>query len=140
MKIGKAIKTVRKLAKAAVRESAAMSALATPAWSRAQNTVLKSVKSLLREFDEDLSARSEQTSLQHVAAAIAHRRTGTPVDPARALEDAVELAMRGVARQSRAARRDELSAVMIVRALAADIRAVQSSANAASAYRHLRIA
>jgi hypothetical protein len=140
MKIGKAIRTVRKLAKSAVRETAAMSALATPAWSRTQKTALKSVKALLRAFEDDLSARSERTSLQHAAATIAGRRIEAPLEPARALEYVAELAMHCVAQKSGSVRRDEISAVSIVRALAADIRALQGPSGAEAGYRGLRIA
>lgn len=142
MKIGKAIRTVRKLAKSSVREAGAMSALATPAWSRTQKSALKSVKVLLHAFDEDLAARSELTSLRFVAAAIACRAIETPVDPAHALEQVAELAMRRVVQRDRRASRDEISAVSIVRALAADIRALEAAplANAKAVHRPLQVA
>ncbi len=142
MKIGKAIRTVRKLAKSAVREAGTMSARATPAWSHTQKSALKSVKALLHAFDEDLAARSELTSLRQVAAAIACRTIEAPVEPSRALEHAAELAMHRVVQQARSARRDEISAVSIVRALAADIRAFQGSSRAGAerAFDRLRVA
>jgi hypothetical protein len=130
VKICKAIKLVRKLAKTALAEATPprVSDAVPPHASvsvHLPRQALKLVKALLVKFDDDLSARSETTSLRHVAAAIAGHESAMRLDPAGALEDVARLALsRGVETEC-ASREEVVSAVTIVRALADDIRAAR---------------
>jgi hypothetical protein len=111
MKICKAIKVCRKLAKTALPE-------ATPA-----RGALRAAKVLLDRFDSELAARSESTSIQHAAAAIAAGRARSST--AQSLEFLAEVAARYLTVRADAAKKDETSAVAIVRMLAWNIRAAR---------------
>jgi hypothetical protein len=110
MKICKAIKVCRKLAKSALPETAPRGALRT-------------AKALLQRFDDELEARSEATSIRQAALAIAAagrvRR-----EAAQELEYLAELAAQHLTVRPLNAKKDETSAVAIVRTLATTIRSV----------------
>jgi hypothetical protein len=112
MKIGKAIKVCRKLAKSALSDAAPD-----------RRDALRTAKALLDKFDDELAARSEATSIREAAIAIALagriRR-----EAARELEILAEVATRHLRLRPVGAKKDETSAVAIVRALASNIRAV----------------
>lgn len=114
MKICKAIKVCRKLAKAALPETAPRGALRT-------------AKALLQRFDDELEVRSEATSIRQAALAIAAagrvRR-----EAAQELEYLAELAAQYLTIRPANAKKDERSAVAIVRTLAISIRSVGSRA------------
>jgi hypothetical protein len=133
MKIRKAIKVCRKLAKSALSDTAP-----------AQRVALRAVKSLTDRFDAELHARSETTSLRQAAAAIASAGRGRS-DAACQLECVADLATGYLSARDAQAKRDETSAVAIVRALAWNIRAVgvstaRSAPRKALATRSLRLA
>lgn len=111
MKICKAIKLCRKLAKAAL-----------PNVAPERRVALRIAKTLLDRFDDELAARSESTSIRQAAVAIAAvgrvRR-----DAARELEFLAEAAARHLTVRAEGAKKDEVSAVAIVRMLAWNIRA-----------------
>jgi hypothetical protein len=115
MKICKAIKVCRKLVKAALPD-------AVPD----RRGALRAAKSLLERFDDELAARSESTSIRRAAAAIAAagrvRR-----EAARELEFLAETAAHHLAVRAEGAKKDETSAVAIVRILAWNIRAIATS-------------
>jgi hypothetical protein len=111
MKICKAIKTCRKLAKAAL-----------PDVAPARNGALRVAKTLLDRFDEELAARSEVTSIQQAAAAIAAAGRARR-NAAQELEVLADVAARYLTVRADGAKKDETSAVAIVRALAWNIRA-----------------
>jgi hypothetical protein len=113
MKICKAIKLCRKLAKAASPEAA-------PTRSGA----LRVAKTLLDRFDEELAARSESTSIQQAAAAIAAAGRARR-DAAQDLEFLAEAAARYLTVRADEAKKDETSAVAIVRMLAWNIRTLR---------------
>ena len=112
MKICKAIKTCRKLAKA------------LPDVAPTRSGALRVAKALLERFDDELAARSEMTSIRQAAAAIVSagriRR-----DAAQELEVLADVASRYLTARADGAKKDETSAVAIVRALAWNIRAVR---------------
>jgi hypothetical protein len=114
MKICKAIKVCRKLVKAALPDAAPD-----------RRGALRAAKALLERFDDELAARSESTSIRQAAAAIAAagrvRR-----EAARELELLAETAARHLTVRAEGAKKDEASAVAIVRMLAWNIRAVGS--------------
>jgi len=111
MKICKAIKVCRKLAKAALPESAPD-----------HRGALRVAKSLLERFDDELAARSEATSIRHAAAAIA--AAGRPRRAAGSeLDRLAELAAGYLSTRTGEAKKGEQSAVAIVRMLAWTIRA-----------------
>ena len=112
MKICKAIKVCRKLAKAALPEAAPT-----------RGGALRAAKALLDRFDEELAARSESTSIQQAAAAIAQGRARS--SNAQSLELLAEAAAQHLMVRADAAKKDETSAVAIVRMLAWNIRAVR---------------
>jgi hypothetical protein len=120
MKICKAIKTCRKLAKAAL-----------PDIAPTRGGVLRTAKALLDRFDDELAARSEVTSIRQAAAAIVAagrvRRNA-----AQELEVLADVAARYLTHRADA-KKDETSAVAIVRALAWNIRAVRPSRRARAA-------
>jgi hypothetical protein len=133
MKIRKAIKVCRKLAKAGLSDAAPT-----------QRNALRAVKSLTEKFEAELIVRSETTSLRQAAAAIAGvgrlRR-----DAAEQLERLADLALGSLSARDSQAKKDETSAVAIVRALAWNIRAVgarvvNTRPRAASAGKTLRLA
>ena len=115
MKICKAIKLCRKLAKAAL-----------PDVAPERRVALRVAKALLDRFDEPLAARSESTSIRQAAVAIAAvarlRR-----EAARELDFLAEAAARHLTVRAEGAKKDETSAVAIVRMLAWNIRAAQPS-------------
>jgi hypothetical protein len=113
MKICKAIKVCRKLAKSGVPEVAP-----------GQRGALRAVKTLLDRFDDELHVRSETTSLRNAAAMIAGAGRGRR-DVAQQLERVADLATGYLTRRDAEAKKDEASAVAIVRALAWNIRAVR---------------
>jgi hypothetical protein len=115
MKICKAIKVCRKLAKSALHDTA-------PATQRA---ALRSVKALSETFDRELRSRSEATSLCRAAAAIADAGRGRR-DAAQQLERVADLASSYLSARDTQAKRDETSAVAIVRALAWNIRSADT--------------
>lgn len=128
MKICKAIKLVRKLAKTALRVATPprVSDAVPPHVSvsaRLPREALKLVKALMTKFESDFDVRSETTSLRHVAAIIVGHHNVMRLDPAGALDDVARLALSYVMQIENDARRDIVSAVMIVRTLADDIRA-----------------
>jgi hypothetical protein len=128
VKICKAIKLVRKLAKTALAEAVPphVSDDVKPHDSvsgHLPRQAIKLVKALLIKFDDDLSVRSETTNLRHAAASIAGHASAMRLDPAGALEDVARLALSRGVRSERAVREEIISAVTIVRALADDIRA-----------------
>ena len=112
MKIRKAIKVCRKLVKAALPEAATD-----------RRGALRAAKALLERFDAELDARSESTSIRHAATAIAAagrvRR-----EASRELEFLAETAARHLTVRAEGPKKDETSAVAIVRMLAWNIRAV----------------
>ena len=112
MKICKAIKTCRKLAKA------------LPDVAPTRSGALRVAKALLERFDDELAARSEMTSIRQAAAVIVSagriRR-----DAAQELEVLADVASRYLTTRADGAKKDETSAVAIVRALAWNIRAVR---------------
>jgi hypothetical protein len=120
MKICKAIKTCRKLAKA------------LPDVAPTRSGALRVAKALLERFDEELAARSEVTSIRQAAAAIVAagriRR-----DAAQELEVLADVAARYLTVRADGVKKDETSAVAIVRALAWNIRAVRPSRRARGA-------
>jgi hypothetical protein len=113
MKICKAIRVCRKLAKSGLPE-------ATPA----RRGALRAVKTLLDRFDDELHVRSETTSLRNAAARIAGAGRGRH-DAAQQLERVADLATGYLTARDAQAKKDETSAVAIVRALAWNIRAVR---------------
>jgi hypothetical protein len=120
MKICKAIKVCRKLAKAALPDS-----------SPDRHGTLRAAKSLLERFNDELAARSESTSIRQAAAAIAaagriRRAAGSELDRL------AELAAGHLSTRPLEVRKDEESAVAIVRMLAWNIRAVAMGPRAAS--------
>jgi hypothetical protein len=130
VKICKAIKLVRKLAKIALREAKAphVSDAVPPHASvsgHLPRQALKLVKALMIRFDDDFAVRSETTSLRHAAAVIAGHHNVMRLDPAGAFDDVARLALGHVMRLESDQRKDIVSAVMIVRTLADDIRAAR---------------
>ena len=110
MKICKAIKLCRKLAKAAL-----------PHGAPERRGALRVAKALLDHFDEELAARSESTSIRQAALAIAttgHARR----EAAQELEILADVASRYLTLRAAGAKKDETSAVAIVRTLATSIR------------------
>jgi hypothetical protein len=113
MKICKAIKLCRKLAKAALPDAAPE-----------RRGALRVAKALLDRFDDELAARSESTSIQQAALAIA--TTGRARrEAAQELEVLADAASRYLTVRAVSAKKDETSAVAIVRALAGHIRAMR---------------
>jgi hypothetical protein len=121
MKICKAIKVCRKLAKAALPDAAP-----------GHRGALRTAKALLDRFDEELAARSEATSITQAALAIAAAGRARR-ESARELEFLAEVAARHLTVRAVGAKKDETSAVAIVRTLASSIRsAATRSADRAS--------
>ncbi len=112
MKIRKAIKVCRKLAKSGLSDAAPT-----------QRGALRAVKSLAEKFEAELVVRSETTSLRQAAAAIAGVGRGRR-DAAEQLERLADLATSHLSARDVQVKKDESSAVAIVRALAWNIRAV----------------
>ena len=110
MKICKAIKLCRKLAKAALLDG-------TPE----RRDALRAAKALLDRFDEELAARSESTSIRQAALAIATNAYARR-EAAQELELLADFASRYLTIRAAGARKDEASAVAIVRTLATSIR------------------
>lgn len=130
MKIYKAIKLVRKLAKTALREAKAprVSEAVPPHASVSAHLprqALKLVKALMVRFEDEFTVRSETTNLRHAAAIIAGHESAMRLDPAGALDDAARLALSHVMKLESDLRQDIVSAVTIVRTLADDIRAAR---------------
>lgn len=115
MKICKAIKVCRKLAKAALPEVAPD-----------RRGALRTAKALLDRFDDELAARSESTSIRQAAAAIAAGRARR--EAAQELEFLADVAARHLTARAAGAKKDEASAVAIVRTLAVSIRSAGSRA------------
>lgn len=113
MKIRKAIKVCRKLAKAAL-----------PDIAPARSGALRVAKALLERYDDELAARSEATSLRQAAAAIAAAGRSRR-DAAQELEVLADVAARYLTVRADTAKRDETSAVAIVRTLAWNIRSIR---------------
>jgi hypothetical protein len=112
MKICKAIKVCRKLAKAALPKAAPD-----------RRDALRTAKALLDRFDDELAARSESTSIQQAAVAIA--ATGrVRREAAQELEYLADVAAHYLTVRAANAKKDEASAVAIVRTLAMTIRTV----------------
>jgi hypothetical protein len=112
MKICKAIKVCRKLAKAALPKAAPD-----------RRSALRTAKTLLERFDDELAARSETTSIRQAALAIAAADRARS-EAAQELEFLAEVASRHLTVRATSARKDETSAVAIVRTLAMSIRSV----------------
>jgi hypothetical protein len=112
MKICKAIKVCRKLGKSALSDA-----------GPAQRSALRAVKLLIDKFEAELHTRSETTSLRQAAAAISSAGRGRG-DAAQQLERLADLATGYLSARDAQAKKDEASAVAIVRALAWNIRAV----------------
>jgi hypothetical protein len=130
VKICKAIKLVRKLAKTALRDAKAprVSDAVPPHGSvsgHLPREAIKLVKALMIRFEDVLTVRSETTSLRHAAAIVAGHQSAMRLDPAGALDDVARLARGHVMQMDSALRQDIVSAVMIVRTLADDIRAAR---------------
>jgi hypothetical protein len=119
VKIRKAIKIVRKLAKAALHEVPPPQARVSAHMPR---HAVKLVKALLIKFDDDFEARSETTSLRQAATVIAGHPSAMRLDPASALEAVARLALSRVVEIELPARSETVCAVAIVRALAEQIR------------------
>ena len=113
MKIRKAIKVCRKLAKSGLSDAAPT-----------QRVTLRAVKSLSEKFEAELMVRSETTSLRQAAAVIAGVSRGRR-DAAEQLERLADLAIGYLSARDAQAKKDESSAIAIVRALAWNIRAVR---------------
>lgn len=113
MKICKAIKVCRKLAKSGL-----------PGSVSGHRGAVRAVKQLVEKFDDELQVRSETTSLRHVAVAIAGMGRGRRT-AAQQLECVADLATGYLSAREIAAKKDEISAVAIVRALAWNIRAAR---------------
>ena len=113
MKICKAIKVCRKLAKSGLSDAAPTHRVA-----------LRAVKSLSEKFEAELMVRSETTSLRQAAAVIAGVSRGRR-DAAEQLERLADLAIGYLSARDAQAKKDESSAIAIVRALAWNIRAVR---------------
>lgn len=119
MKICKAIKLCRKLAKSALHDATIAASAAT------QRGALRSVKTLLEKFDDELRARCETASLRQAAAAMAGTGRGRRDDAAQQLERVADIATGYLGSRAKPAKKDEASAVAIVRALAWQIRSTQ---------------
>lgn len=115
MKICKAIKVCRRLAKAALPEAAPD-----------RRGALRTAKALLDRFDDELAARSESTSIRQAAVAIAAGRARR--EAAQELEFLADVAARYLTARAAGAKQDETSAVAIVRTLAVSIRSAGSRA------------
>jgi hypothetical protein len=110
MKICKAIKVCCKLAKAELPKAAPD-----------RRDALRIAKALLDRFDDELAARSESTSIRQAALAIA-AADRVRRQAAQELEFLADIAARYLALRAAGAKKDERSAVAIVRTLATSIR------------------